>query len=88
MFLVISFIRKLLFDKHLSKLSRFTNYEQNEECAFSGHSDFSRNGRGKNKKKIFCGGKKETNLLKIAGNGIAVGRILLFLRSKIKDTGL
>jgi len=28
-------------------LPRFTTEEQSEECAFSGHSDFSQNGRAK-----------------------------------------
>ncbi len=32
-----------------SKVSKFTAEEQSEECAFSGHIDFSRNGRGKNR---------------------------------------
>jgi len=49
------------YSSALSELSRFTNEEQSEECAFSGQIDFSRIGKGKNTKNFFCGRKKYEN---------------------------
>jgi len=44
-------LTQLIIPHISSELSRFTVEEQSEECAFSVHSDFSRNGRGKSTKK-------------------------------------
>jgi hypothetical protein len=48
-----------------SKVSKFTAEEQSEECAFSGPSDFSRNGGGKNRQNFFWVEGKEANLSQI-----------------------
>jgi len=42
-----------------SELSRFTTWEQSEECAFSDQIDFSRIGKGKNREKMNNARKKE-----------------------------
>jgi hypothetical protein len=51
------FLLKLLISR--CELCRFSIEEQSEECAFSGRSDFSRNGRGKNREKMNSERKKE-----------------------------
>ena len=48
-----------------NELSRFIIKEQSEECAFSGRSDFSRNGRGKNRQIFFWVEGKEAKLSQI-----------------------